>query len=332
MRQELELMQKIEQYLQGEMPGEEATVFESEMHTNKELYEQVELQKQLMKGIQRSAWRQDAVQANGKYSFMQKLLKWGYIGTSIIAVVSLGYLFTQKDPINKKEMLTKNSPPATQMNDSIHGDTTNIYQVLNGNTFVIDSSRDTIVKTKEGNLIEIPKELFNDTIAGHTKDSLLTKKGAKDVTQAKIYTLHFYTPSYKDSLAKWKQSVQDKNYSKALRSMLSSANPKNYLKTSSKDQQITEKDTVSSHSTDTMYKAVFGLNMEKIDNDLNSKNSKLYKLKGKIPFINKTSKNKNTILVFDVDNKNKTSIDTAIVIEIVDKLKNKSIITQSKKK
>lgn len=331
MRQELELMQKIEQYLQGEMPGEEATQFESEMHTNKELYEEVELQKQLMKGIQRSAWRQEAVQAYGKYSFMQKLWKWGYIGTSVVAVVSLGYLFTQKDPINKKEMLTENIQPETIVKDSVHADTANIYQVLNGNTFVINSSRDTIVKTKEGNLIEIPKELFSDTIAGG-KDSLLNKKGAKDITQAKIYTLHFYTPSYKDSLKKWKQSVQDKNYSKALRSMLSSANPKNYLKTSSKDQRITETDTVSGHSKDTMYKAVFGLNMEKIDNDLNSKNSKLYKLKGKIPFINKTSKNKNTILVFDVDNKNKTSIDTAIVIEIVDKLKSKSIITQSKKK
>ncbi|MCD6017634.1 MAG: hypothetical protein K0S53_755 [Bacteroidetes bacterium] len=332
MRQELELMQKIEQYLLGQMPGGEASAFESEIHASKELYEQVELQKQLMKGIQRSAWRQDAVQAFEKYSFMQKLWKWGYIGTSVVAVVSLGYLYTQKESTEKKEMLSEKVQPQTIVNESMPADTANIYQLLNGNTFVINSSRDTIVKTKEGNLIEIPKELFNDTIAGNTKDSLLTKKGAKEISQAKIYTLHFYTPSYKDSLKKWKQSVQDKNYSKALRSMLSSANPKSYLKTSSKEQEISEKNTGSENPKDTMYKAVLGLNMEKIDNDLNTKNSKLYKLKGKIPFINKTSKNKNTILVFDVDNKNKTSIDTAIVIEIVDKLKNKSIITQSEKK
>lgn len=328
MRQELELMQKIEQYLLGEMPREEASVFENEMTGNKVLSEEVELQKQLMKGIERSAWRQDAQQAFAKYSFMQSLLKWSFIGTSVVVIASLGYLMTQKEPTKKKEMATEYiaSDSTTRTKD-----TANIYQLLNGNTFVINSSRDTIVKTKEGNLIEIPKELFSDTLAGTRKDSLVPKKGTKEITQAKIYTLHFYTPSYKDSLKKWKQSVQDKNYSKALRSMLSSANPKNYLKTSSKDQRITEQDTISSQSKDTMYKAVFGLNMEKIDNDLNSKNSRLYKLKGKIPFINKTAKNKNTILVFDVDNKNKTSIDTAIVIEIVDKLKSKSIITKQQK-
>jgi hypothetical protein len=332
MRQELELMQKIEQYLLGEMPGEEATVFESEIHANKELFEQVELQKQLMKGIQRTAWRQDAAKSFGKYTFLQQLWKWGYIGTSVVALVGLGYMLTRQNQNDSKKILTENSLPAAVSGDSIISDTADIYQVLNGNTFVIDSSRDTIVQTKEGNFVEIPKELFTDTIAGNPKDSLLNKKNAQNLNRAKIYTLHFYTPSYKDSLKKWKQSVQDKNYSKALRSMLSSANPKNYLKTSSKEQEISEKNHGTENPKDTMYKAVLGLNMEKIDNDLSSKNSKLYKLKGKIPFINKTSKNKNTILVFDVDNKNKTSIDTAIVIEIVDKLKNKSIITQSEKK
>ncbi|MES2567290.1 MAG: hypothetical protein V4565_10510 [Bacteroidota bacterium] len=332
MRPELELVQKIEQYLLGELPVNEASSFENEMNSNKELYKEVELQKQLMKGVQRSALRQDALKAFEKYSFTQKILKWGYIGTSAIVIGSLGYVFTQKGPLNRKEIRTEIAPIEISASDSIASDTTNIYQVLNGNTFVINSSRDTVVKTKDGNFIEIPKTLFFDTIAASDKDSLLIKKNAKELSQAKIYTLHFYSPNYKDSLKKWKQSVQDKNYSKALRSMLSSANPKNYLKTSSKDQRLNEKDTLSKNSKDTMYKAVFGLNMQKIDKDLSSKNPRLYKLKGKIPFINKTSKNKNTILVFDVDNKNKTTIDTAIVIEVVEKLKNKSIITKKSNK
>ena len=333
MRQELELIQKIEQYLQGTLSGDERIVFEKEIAGNLQLQEDVELQKQLMKGMKRAVWRQDAEKAFLKYTFMQKLLKWSYIGASV-ALVTAGIcylLLMDSGPRNKNNTITKYT------NDSsltVQADTENIYNILNGNTFVINASRDTVVTTTEGTLIEIPKELFTDSVASAGKDSSKIAKTDDQNAKAKIYTLHFYKPTYKDSLTKWKEAINEKKYSKALRSLVASANPKNYLKTSAKEQELSsaKRDTSYNSGGDSIYKAVVGLNIEKIKSNISSATDKhLYKLKGKIPFLNKNSKNKNTILVFDVDNKNKTSIDTAIVIEVADKLKDKAITTKKEK-
>ncbi|MDF2447597.1 MAG: hypothetical protein K0R26_101 [Bacteroidota bacterium] len=328
MRNELEQIQRIDQYLLGEIQGPEKVSFEMEMHSNKEFSDQVELQKQLMKGIKRTQWREDATKAYGKYQIKQSVAKLGMIGAGTITLIGLTFLLTKGDSTTQE-----NKQPGTVItpaNDSIKADSLSIYDVLKGNTFVINSSRDTVVETTDGTLVEIPKTLFNDSIPDF-RDSVVYKKQTEG-SQAKIYTLHFYTPSYKDSLKKWKQSIQEKNYSKTFRSVVSSANPKNYFKTSSKKHETIPERVSSKGDSDTIYKAAIGLNMEKMDDDLRSKNSKLYKLKGKIPFVNKASRYKNTILVFDIDNRNKSSIDTAIVIEIVDKLKQKSIISKPNKK
>lgn len=326
MRKELELIQNIERYLLGEMHKEETLLFENEIAANPALQEEVELQKQLMQGMQRCVWRQEAQNAFAKYSFTQNLLKWAYIGTSVVIVsLGIGYFLSPKHEPTKNTIVLE-SPQDIAVNEN---SSENVYQVLNGNSFTINAARDTIVKTKGGDLIEIPKELFADSLTKNDTGLVILK----NTEQAKIYTLHFYSPNLPDSVKKWKKLMKEKNYKGTLRSLATSANLKKYFKTSAKEQVITTKDSVSTtNNNDTIYQVVCGLNMEKVTAPVNSNNrSPVYKLKGKIPFINKISKNKNTILVFDVNNKNKTSIDSAVVIEVVDQLKNKTLTTKKNK-
>ena len=60
MRKELELMETIDNYIKGNLSEVDKIAFEKRINLNPELQKEVELQKQLLKGIERTALKQSA--------------------------------------------------------------------------------------------------------------------------------------------------------------------------------------------------------------------------------------------------------------------------------
>jgi Putative zinc-finger len=90
MRNELEIMQQIERYLDGELPPEERAAFEKQLAEDPGVREDLRLQQQLMSGIARAAWKDKVQQASRRYVRRQRFWKGGTGGFIVlVAVVAL---------------------------------------------------------------------------------------------------------------------------------------------------------------------------------------------------------------------------------------------------
>jgi hypothetical protein len=86
MRNELEIMERIERYLDGELSHEEKAAFERQLADDPGLREDLRLQQELMSGVARAAWKDKILQAKGRYIRRQRFWKWG-IGGLVVAIV-----------------------------------------------------------------------------------------------------------------------------------------------------------------------------------------------------------------------------------------------------
>ena len=91
MRPELNEIQYIEEYLQGKLAGPKKLEFEKSMLDNPEFKQKVELQQQLMQGIENRALRNSIAKAYSKFKFSKKL-KWGLGGAGILIAI-VGAMF-----------------------------------------------------------------------------------------------------------------------------------------------------------------------------------------------------------------------------------------------
>ena len=164
MRIELEIIQKIEQYLMGQLSPNDKANFEAEMNQNAELKQNVELQNNIMQGIQRMVLKSSTQNAYRSYklqSFLTKLI--------VIAVIATGVTFgvmkllenktTTEEPIEYQEAQQHIN---FSESDSLSADA-NTY--LEQEFFRIETNHDTIVETKDGIVIYIPENAFNTTEA-----------------------------------------------------------------------------------------------------------------------------------------------------------------------
>lgn len=281
-------------------------------------------------GFKKLIWINEAKLAQQSYIRYQLIKTISYVAIGVAALVTTVYVILKKVNNNPAPKITSLS--LLDSNKVSTPDTTTLNALLKDNTFTINPLRDTFIKTSDGKIIEIPKEVFqeqeNNSITNHD-----TLKTSPNHTNQKLYTLHFLTPSYKDTLQKWKEIVNEKSYSKLVKSIGANLNPKRYFKHSANNVTLLKNDSVNTkHSNDSIYTAVFGLNIEKIKSKLSPKDSTkmLYKLKGKIPFLKKSPQQ--AVLVFDVNNKTKNHLDTAVIIEVTDQLKEKNISTKINQK
>lgn len=83
----LQITTRIDQYLTGEMSNVEKANFETEMRSNSQLKQEVDLQSLTMEGIKMSAQRQIIKQTARTYRF-HKTLKWLAVGGTIALLAS----------------------------------------------------------------------------------------------------------------------------------------------------------------------------------------------------------------------------------------------------
>src|SRR5882724_3341097 len=88
MRNELQQIEKIEQYLKGLLPDAERKAFEAQLANDPALREELRLQQELVKGIERAALKQQVQRAGRQFRQWRQFKKWGGAGLGIIVVAA----------------------------------------------------------------------------------------------------------------------------------------------------------------------------------------------------------------------------------------------------
>lgn len=160
MRIELSVIEKIEQYLMGTLSENERADFESQLNQNSQLKTQVDVQSQIMEGVQRLALKNATQKAYRSYKLKSFLTKALVIGI-IAAAATYGVMKFVED---KEEMPTPTEYNETQTqiifpeNDSLSADAN---QYLDQEIFRIKTDHDTIIETKDGIVVYIPADAFD---------------------------------------------------------------------------------------------------------------------------------------------------------------------------
>lgn len=154
MRKELKLIALIEQYLRNELDEADKAAFEERLETNEELKQEVELQRDLMLGLQRLGLTTEIQQAYDKYkggSGGSNGWKFG-LGTVVVIVAALAalYLFSG----NNMAFLSEQSS------------TDQAAPQLQSQFFTINNGEVNILETEKGIVVAIDADAFVDA-KGH---------------------------------------------------------------------------------------------------------------------------------------------------------------------
>lgn len=170
MRPELNEIQYIEFYLQGKLDQNQKIEFEQKMISDEAFKEKVELQKQLMQGIENRALRTTIAKAYSKFKF-NKSLKWGFVG-AVIFIATIAVVFVT---------LSKVEGSAENWQDSlIQGEADELgisTEKLAGNSitsqvFNIQGDQDTVIQTKDGIVFAIEAGSFVDQAGSPVEGSI----------------------------------------------------------------------------------------------------------------------------------------------------------------
>lgn len=155
MRNELELIKLIEQYLRNELNETDRAQFEARLQTDTRLQEEVALQRDLMAGMQRLGIRHEVQQAYRKYRSGKNGWQWGLGGLLVIAgIVALLYY-----SIGSERHLSYELPEFNELGETDWADAdANLpYQF-----FTIDTDSDTVIESDGGIVVAIPAGAFLD--------------------------------------------------------------------------------------------------------------------------------------------------------------------------
>lgn len=160
MRIELSVIEKIEQYLMGTLSENERADFEAQLNQNSQLKTQVDVQSQIMGGVQRLALKNATQKAYKTYKIKSFLTKALVIGI-VVAAATYGVMKFAEEK-EEKTTPTEYNETQTQIifpeNDSLSADA-NKY--LDQEIFRIKTDHDTIIETKDGIVFYIPADAFD---------------------------------------------------------------------------------------------------------------------------------------------------------------------------
>jgi mono/diheme cytochrome c family protein len=158
MREELELMELIENYLNRRLTEKEKLDFEKRMAADTSLKEAVELQKKLMKGIERVALKQSSHAAFKKYKFNKNLKNWGLGGTGLtVLIVGIFFLFAKVLNPRPNENAAQPLPALNENGEKLWSDAD---KYLPAQYFELNADKDTVVETNDGIVFAIPAHSF----------------------------------------------------------------------------------------------------------------------------------------------------------------------------
>lgn len=190
MRKELELIETIENYLKGNLSETDKVAFEKKINENPEVKKEVELQQQVLKGIERAGLKQSATQGSKKYKFNKGLKNWG-LGGLAIAVIALSSVFVYNAVTKSthKENAAYDLPELNEQGEKLWSDAD---KYLGPQNFELNADQDTVVETADGIVIAIPANSFLDAngqpVKGKIQLEVKEALNAADIMKAGLNT------------------------------------------------------------------------------------------------------------------------------------------------
>ncbi len=165
MRKELNNIETIEKYLRNELSAADKKVFEEQLKTDTQLQKEVELQREVVKGIERIGAKQSIQKSYKKY----KLGKTGFnlgLGSLIILSVAAAFMWYSNtiNETNANQLPEFNELGTTEWADA--------DRYLESQKFNIDASKDTVIETEEGIVMYIPIGSFLDENGNEITDEV----------------------------------------------------------------------------------------------------------------------------------------------------------------
>lgn len=158
MRPELEVIERIEQYLRGELSPADKATFETQLAADPALREQMSLQQDVMRGVERAELKQKIATAKGHYITGKNFMRWGLGGLGAIVILVAAFLFYKSQQYHN----VYNEYSLPEYNEKGEMLWSDADKNIPAQTFNIDASKDTVIETKGGIVMAIPANGFLD--------------------------------------------------------------------------------------------------------------------------------------------------------------------------
>jgi len=153
----------IDKYLSGEMNAAEKLAFEKQLESTTELKTELEIQKQILKGIETAGVKSEIYQGFKKGSFKSKAGKW-MMGLAI-TVLAVATVIVVKDKVfDKKENIRY------ELNEENNKNWSEADKQLSPQLFEIKGNSDTVIETTGGIILQIPARAFVNGIGDDVTD------------------------------------------------------------------------------------------------------------------------------------------------------------------
>jgi len=160
MRKELELMETIENYINGKLSAADKAAFEKKMQADPQLQKEVQLQKELMEGITRAAIKQSAQKGLKKYKLNRNLKNWGLTGlTAAVLVAGSVFLYNTATKSPHAGNAPNELPELNEQGSKLWSDADKYLPLQ---SFELNTEKDTVVETQDGIVFAIPAHTFLD--------------------------------------------------------------------------------------------------------------------------------------------------------------------------
>jgi hypothetical protein len=172
MRNNLEKMALIDDYLMGQMNKEQMTSFKKEMDTNPDLKNDVDFQKALIAGLQLNAAKANIAKASKQYHFRKMILNSIIVAVAVSGLIAAAVVFTKSEKHSQKPAQSESMIESTEeaVNSILPADTTVVTPTSEGDFTlnpapVREENRFPFMEKTEDRIIEGPEAIGEEEVA-----------------------------------------------------------------------------------------------------------------------------------------------------------------------
>lgn len=181
MRNDLEKMALIDDYLMGQMNREQMTSFKKEMYTNPDIKNDVDFQKALIAGLQLNAAKANIAKASKQYHFRKMILNSIIVAVAVSGLIAAAVVLTKSEKHSEKSAQSENIIVFNKSNEqeTREADTT-AHPVESQGDFTMENepvrevNRFPFMEKTEDRIIEAPEALGE-------------QEAAEEVEKEKVY-------------------------------------------------------------------------------------------------------------------------------------------------
>lgn len=189
MRKELEQMATIENYISGNLSGPDKAAFEKKLASDPALQKEVQLQRELMQGIQRVGLKQLIRKGMRKYKFARRLRNWGLGGLSAVVIAGAALFLYHSASKTHAENAPYELP---ELNEQGQKNWSDADKYLPTQIFELNNDKDTVIETHGGIVFSIPARSFlaadGKPAAGSVQLEVREALNAADIMKAGLNT------------------------------------------------------------------------------------------------------------------------------------------------